>query len=383
LRVLFASFPGASHFYPMVPLAWALRSAGHEVRVAGPPLLAPAVTHSGLPFVPVGPERDLEAEWREKHVVPLARQAWERHEERRTPRAILLFTLVAEAMAGDLTTFARAWDPDLVVFEPRAYAGAMAAQLLGVPAVRHLWGPDYTYERWENERPHLAALYERHGLGEPGLMRYLTIDPCPPALQVETTPRRRLVRYVPYNGSSVVPDWLLGEPPELPRVCVTWGTSYARIAGDLAPVLTVTDALAALDVEVVVAASAAHRHLLRTLPPRVRLAESLPLHVLLPTCRAIVHQGGAGTTLTALTCGIPQLVMPGIADEFLNAGRLAESGAGLSLGLRSATAGDIRSAVDDLLTTPAWRETAGRIGGQSHALEPAAALVPELERLAR
>ena len=34
MRALFLAAPGIGHAFPMVPLAWALRSAGHEVAVA-------------------------------------------------------------------------------------------------------------------------------------------------------------------------------------------------------------------------------------------------------------------------------------------------------------------------------------------------------------
>ncbi|MDW6062592.1 hypothetical protein SAZ11_36845 [Streptomyces sp. FXJ1.4098] len=43
MRVLMMSTPVSSHFAPLVPLAWALRSAGHEVLVAGQPdVMGPA-----------------------------------------------------------------------------------------------------------------------------------------------------------------------------------------------------------------------------------------------------------------------------------------------------------------------------------------------------
>ena len=42
---------------PMVPLAWALRAAGHDVRVAVQPSFAATVTSAGLTAVPVGRDR--------------------------------------------------------------------------------------------------------------------------------------------------------------------------------------------------------------------------------------------------------------------------------------------------------------------------------------
>ena len=67
-----------------------------------------------------------------------------------------MFGAVAEAMTPAVLDFAAHWRPDLVVYEPRAYAGVVAADRLGVPLVRHLWGTDYTYLRRADEEPLLA-----------------------------------------------------------------------------------------------------------------------------------------------------------------------------------------------------------------------------------
>ena len=71
MRVLFTVFSATAHVHPIVPLAWALRSAGHEVLVAVPatatdPGVLASITAAGLTAVPVGgapegtPEADLE-----------------------------------------------------------------------------------------------------------------------------------------------------------------------------------------------------------------------------------------------------------------------------------------------------------------------------------
>ena len=54
MRVLLASYPDRPIFHPMVPLAWALRTAGHEVRFACQPAFADTITRAGLTAVPVG-----------------------------------------------------------------------------------------------------------------------------------------------------------------------------------------------------------------------------------------------------------------------------------------------------------------------------------------
>ena len=47
-----------SHFYCLAPLGWALQAAGHEVRVASQPSMAPTITAAGLAAVPLGADLD-------------------------------------------------------------------------------------------------------------------------------------------------------------------------------------------------------------------------------------------------------------------------------------------------------------------------------------
>lgn len=53
MRVLLSSLPAAGHLYPLVPFAWALRCAGHDVLVAAPSDLVPEATATGLPVAAV------------------------------------------------------------------------------------------------------------------------------------------------------------------------------------------------------------------------------------------------------------------------------------------------------------------------------------------
>jgi hypothetical protein len=49
MKVLIVTFPAPSHYFPLVPMGWALRASGHDVRVACPASFAGVVTASGLP----------------------------------------------------------------------------------------------------------------------------------------------------------------------------------------------------------------------------------------------------------------------------------------------------------------------------------------------
>ena len=54
MRVLVTTQPGFGHFHPLVPLAQALATAGHEVAVACAPSFRPTVESAGVRAVPAG-----------------------------------------------------------------------------------------------------------------------------------------------------------------------------------------------------------------------------------------------------------------------------------------------------------------------------------------
>jgi UDP:flavonoid glycosyltransferase YjiC (YdhE family) len=70
---------------------------------------------------------------------------------------------------------------------------------------------------------------------------------------------------------------------------------------------------------------------LGSVPDDVTVRAWVPQADLLPHADLIVHHGGGGTTLGALTVGAPQLILPQGADEFANAEALTAAGAALSL----------------------------------------------------
>jgi UDP:flavonoid glycosyltransferase YjiC (YdhE family) len=267
-----------------------------------------------------------------------------------------------------------------VVFEPTAFLGPLLGAALGVPALRHLWTIDFLRDIREVEDELLCAVTGRLGLGSVSALGDRTVDPCPSRLQVDYDNPRVPIRYVPYNGPAVEPDWLR-VPPRRPRICVTWGTTVSGLSLDnafLAP--AVVRALARHDVEVVVAVVEAQRELFGELPGNVVHLGPVPLDVLLPTCDAIVHQGGGGTLMTAMKAGVPQFVVPYIPDTTFNGKQLAATGAGRYLYGGEATEERLDAELDDFLAgLDGYRRDAGRLR-EEHLAQPAPAqVVADLE----
>ncbi|GAA2643533.1 DUF1205 domain-containing protein [Dactylosporangium fulvum] len=411
MRVLFATLPEKSHLFCMTPLAWAMRAAGHEVRVASSPAFTDVIARTGMTAVGVGDNSNISsamAQHREsQEVEPVdwseldpAKLTWERELERAQMGA-WGFAYYNEPMIDDLVAFARHWRPDLVVWDPLTYAGPIAARAAGAAHVRSMCFADV----WVMKRQLFAGLRDeqpleqRHDpmaewlggraekLGgaftEDLVAGQLTLDPLPERLSVPSDVRRVPIRFVPYNGPAVVPDWL-AEPPDRPRVCLSLGAANTeRYGGDYVAKASILEALADLDVEVVAALLPAQVSELATVPGNARVVESVPLHALLPSCAALIHHGGFGSYATALVHGVPQLcVSTPVADQTLRGTGLQRAGAGLLVPHHTASPEVVRDAVRRLVEEPGFAAGAAALRDETLARPAPAAVVGELERFA-
>ena len=378
-----------SHFYCLAPLGWALQAAGHEVRVASQPSMAQTITTAGLAAVPLGADLDFAQVFGEKigevgRLDALAGPA-DQVEPAITPDGgVVRF---AEALLDELVDYGAEFRPDLMIWEPFNLAAATAAAVLEVPGVLQLWGPDSSVTLRLDRDSVLGPLAGRYGLAgtEVDLAGRLTLNPAPAPMQVPLAGPGRDVRFVPYNGPAVLPSWLRA-PADRPRVCVTAGTMMAG-AGltDRLALPRIVRAVAALDVEVVVVVERSQQAGLVAdgpLPDNVRLADApLALRLLLPSCAALVQQGGAGTTMTALACGVPQLVLPQVSDQHFNAERLALTGAGTMLVGEQVEAGRIGELVGELVAGQRWRAAAELMAERVRAMPAPSELVSDLAAL--
>ncbi|MGB3442132.1 MAG: nucleotide disphospho-sugar-binding domain-containing protein [Actinophytocola sp.] len=347
--------PGSGMFLPTIPLAWALRTAGHEVLLANNGAAAAAVTRAGLNVVDPCPDRDV---WAEFMAASHAINTTPPGEPRPARGGLGLF---GEEMAEGLLAVAEEFRPDLVLSTLEQGAGPLVAALLGVPhveqSVRLAWAAGDDQARGHRDR--IAAYLEptraRLGLPRPAPSAAV-IDLRPPSLGGVAGADVWLMRYVPYNEAKVLPRWAIGVP-DRPRVCVTFGSALpvSAAADALRELVTV---LAGKGFEVVLAVPDEDSAALAPLPDHVRVVGWLPLNALLPTCEAIVHHGGAGTTFTAMTCGLPQVVIPFNADQPANADVVAARGTGIRVPPTAMGPADVAAALAEVLDDPAFRTAA-------------------------
>jgi UDP:flavonoid glycosyltransferase YjiC (YdhE family) len=222
------------------------------------------------------------------------------------------------------------------------------------------------------------------------LLGTASIDPCPPSLQYPATvaPTRRIhTRYIPYNGIAEVPATLPHTDTDRTRICLTWGTSVARLLGDHAflpgQLLLAASKLAEEhNADLILAITKNQTHLLPDLPPHVHLHENIPLHALLPTCHAVIHQGGAGTLLTSLLNGLPQIILTQLVDQTANAIQLAATGAAINLSATTLTTTELLDAGHELLDNPTYQQAAQTLQHEITAQPTPTQIVPVLEGLA-
>lgn len=89
------------------------------------------------------------------------------------------------------------------------------------------------------------------------------------------------------------------------------------------------------------------------------LVDDEPHSLLFPSVSAVIHHGGAGTVATAARAGVPQIVVPQAADQFLWRTQIVRLGLGPKAPmLRFASAASLAEAIEATLTDPAYRQRA-------------------------
>ncbi|MER7847101.1 nucleotide disphospho-sugar-binding domain-containing protein [Kitasatospora sp. NPDC096077] len=416
MRVMFAVFPGPSHVPPVVPLAWALRAAGHEVVLVSHPGTAGRIEGTGLAPVALGEPEDLAASVRGCAADPrMARivdafgldpadpagRSWIGTYLLSAFRHYYLTDQAAgpRAMTRRLTAFARQWRPDLVLWDPLFFPAPLAARACGAAHARVLWGLDHL--AWARQRLRdtagtagtadpmaelMAPVLDEAGIdfAEDLLAGQWTIDPMPARMRLPVDLPYLTMRRIPFAPARVLPEWLSG-PPERPRICLTLGHGEGRPDTQGARLVrAVVDAVAGLDVELVATLTSGQAALAGPLPDNVRTVDYVSLDQLLPSCAAVVHHGGGGTFAAAVAHRVPQLIAPPEVGDYAAIARyVAGRGAGAVLDGATATAADIREQLTGVLHGDRYRAGVTDLYAELLAAPAPGDLVPVLERLTR
>ncbi|HEY0805432.1 MAG TPA: nucleotide disphospho-sugar-binding domain-containing protein [Pseudonocardiaceae bacterium] len=373
MRLLFTTAPLSGHLFPMVPLAWAARAAGHEVLLATTENFVTTVLSTGLPAVSWGPATDFVDMVADEPPVCADNLARRRHAHGRA------FGRIARRCLPGAAKIMRAWQPDLVVCERAEFAGPIAAAKHDVPYVAFHWGVPELEEYRTAATGELANIPGFGALPTP----VETLNPWPPGMRLPHAAAHHGMRAVAYNGTAWLPEWLL-RPARRPRVCVTFGTLLPRVAalglrGAVAPMLA---RLAGLGVELCLAVDDDVLAQWPELAEPATVAGRMPLGQVLPTCDVIVNHGGQGTILTALATGCPQLVLPHMDDQFDNAEAVVKAGAGMSLSFDEFTPALVTERCETLLGESGFGRVAAGVAMEIAAQPSPVETVDLLVRLA-
>ncbi len=344
-----------SHVHPSLGLVRELVRRGHRVTYAIGADLAHLVAATGAepithPTVLPPPDGD----WGDDAVTGMTLFLDE---------GIAVLPRVMEAWAGD--------PPDLVLHDIGGLAGPPAAQRLGVPCVQ--LSPSFVaWEGYEDDMAeHIAALKGSEGgrryyarfaawlaangvtravddvLGRPG--RGLVLIPRVMQPNADRVPAA--FRFV---GPCIDPERLARhgwEPADArPVLYVAFGTAYNAQMPLYRAVLerfggTAWRVVMAVGERVDPAA-------LGPLPDGVEVHRAVDQLAVLRHARAFVTHAGMGSATEALWFGVPTVAIPQAVDQFANAARLAELGAGVHLPAGEVTPARLEEAVHAVAADP-------------------------------
>ena len=108
--------------------------------------------------------------------------------------------------------------------------------------------------------------------------------------------------------------------------------------------------------------------LLDPLPSNARVERYVSQALVLSHASVVVAHGGSGAILATFAAGLPTLLLPQGADQFENAGRCAELGAGLVLLPNEVTADAVHARVETLLADGSYRDRASELAAEIAAM---------------
>jgi MGT family glycosyltransferase len=385
---LFVVPPLVGHINPAVGVAARLTAEGHRVAwaCADPALVRRLAGADAHVYACAGPVPGAEGAVRPPDLrgAEALRFLWEWY-----------LLPLADAMAPGVGAAVTEFQPDVVVADQQAFAGALVAERLGVPwATSATTSAEFTgaYDglpkvaAWLRSR--LAALRTRIGTAagtfDPRYSPHLLLVFSTPELIGPQAPLGERIHYVGPSladrpaGPGFPWEWL---DPGRAKVLVTLGTANADAGGRfLAECRTALRERADRVQTVLVDPTA---------PPSaggtdkdVLALPSVPQLPLLERMDAVVCHAGHNTVCEALWHGVPLVVAPIRDDQPVVAGQVVDAGAGLRVRFGRVTAPRLGATLDTVLHDPAHRAAAARIRTAFRAAGGARAAANHLARLA-
>jgi len=376
-RLLFLSLPLRGHldWGGMLATAAALAAHGHTVAWASGAAVQPVVAAAGVEFI------ELQATgWRTLPPLPDHQPATERAALRQQ-RALDAWLSPAAVLpaAAEIERIIAGWQPDALIVEPYAVAGALAAERAGLPLV--VCGRPALPDGAATPNPagqRAGELCRLEGVAG-DYWDLATGQVRSPLLHIDFFSRRwyadlpAVAPQTRFVGSRPSPA---ADPLDPPTVLVTLGSlfnqdpAFFRIAAEAVlleggqPLIVTgggSDALSGL-------------------PAGVEVHSWLDFDQTLPRLAGIIHHGGVGTTHAALRHGLPQVAVPHAGDQQPQAGRITQAGVGYGVAPANFTLPAARWLARQLLENEALRQAAATWQADLAALGGAEVAAHYIER---
>lgn len=349
MRVLLSAVGTRGDVQPLVALATALRNDGHEVRPCIPPNFVAWAGLLGFPATAVGIEM-------------------------RAPRPGEAQRPVPDLITDQFDTLrAAARDCDVILgANAHQYAARSIAELYGVPYVNALYAPtalptDDSARAWnERARDRVNANRARLGLTPiDDVLRHIVTDHPWLATDPALCP-------VPSVGGMDITQtgaWVLEDAQPLPEVVsafldsgappVFFGFGSMPLADGMG--LTLLEAARAVGRRAIVARGWGGLSGDGSAADYLEIDE-VNHQRLFSRVAAVVHHGGAGTTHTAASAGVPQIVVPMFGDQPFWASRVEALGVGASIPPAEVSVNRVGGAFE-LVTSAAVVQSARALAG--------------------
>ena len=382
MRILVSSTPGMGHLTCLLPLASALRDAGHVVLFVTTAESCEVVAGFGFEVRPAGitpAERRAALAPRQPEVMALPPRR----------RRGLLFSIMfagaaAPAMRIELAPIIDEFSPDVMVHETGELAAAPLAKARDIPSVTVAFSG--AVPEWSHEMvlAALAPLWSDEGLAPPTFQDVcgdLYLHPFPPSFD-QAPPVRGVQSMRPsavWGAADAAPTWLAELGIGRPLVYLTSGTEPAGVQGPWAAAL---EALGDFDVDAIATIG---RHLdpatLGPIPRNVRVEQFVPQQFVLDRAAVVMSHAGAGSLLGATASGVPQLLNPIWADQWENADAASGAGVAVTCELEQRSAPDIAAALERLLDDARFNDAAARVATEVAAMPTPVDHVATIEAL--
>ncbi|MDI1463172.1 glycosyltransferase [Catellatospora sp. KI3] len=394
-HIAFFNVPALGHLFPTLGVVRELVRRGHLVSYTATPDREAYVRAAGARVVPYRSTRpgdtdpDLRAPAREEHV----------------GRSMLNFLTEAEATLPQFEPAFAADPPDLVLFDRIAFAGHLLALAHGVPSIQ-LWPMMVSAPQWsigevvhiDGTHPTLAEFAVRadkflaeRGLAEHGPQLFLTPQV---AHHLAFFPRE-----FQYAGDMFGAGYSFVGPCTVPRA----GDQPWHPPADGSPVALVSlgtlnnrwpdfyrlvfEAFADTPWHVVLPVG---RRLdpadLGPAPANVSVVATVPQLAVLAHAKVFVSHAGMGGLMEGVQAGVPQVAIARTLEQDVNAARVADTGIGAVLDVRTLTPGELRATVDRVAADPqvaagvaAMRAHVLAAGGAARAADVIEACLPAVE----